>query len=135
MVSVPAVDSEAKLALVEFLLTSVDIQESARRAVDWLLAHAPVAEAVVLVVEALSNEMLLVAEHGVSSATIMDFALSRDDTKHPLVAAIDGTDPVYFDGVSAHHRIPIEARAFHAFPLRAEPHEPGKGLLLVSGIG
>ena len=135
MVSVPAVDSEAKLALVEFLLTSVDIQESARRAVDWLLAHAPVAEAVVLVVEALSNEMLLVAEHGVSSATIMDFALSRDDTKHPLVAAINGTDPVYFDGVSAHHRIPIEARAFHAFPLRAEPHEPGKGLLLVSGIG
>ena len=135
MVSVPAVDSEAKLALIEFLLTSIDIQESARRAVDWLVAHAPVSEAVVLVVEALSNEMLLVAEHGVSSAAIMDFSLSRDDGKHPLVAAISSPDPIYVEGLSAHYRVPIEARAFHAFPLRAEPQEPGQGLLLVSGIG
>ena len=41
---VPGADSEAKLAFVEFLLTSIDVQESARRAVDWLVAHAPVAE-------------------------------------------------------------------------------------------
>jgi amino acid transporter len=53
MTSVSSVDSEAKLALVEFLLTSMDIQESARRCVDWLVAHAPVGQAVVLVVEAL----------------------------------------------------------------------------------
>ena len=33
---------EAKLAFVEFLLTSIDVQESARRGVDWLVAHAPV---------------------------------------------------------------------------------------------
>ena len=39
---VPGVDSDAKLAFVEFLLTSIDVQESARRAVDWLVAHAPV---------------------------------------------------------------------------------------------
>jgi signal transduction histidine kinase len=135
MVSVPAVDSEAKLALVEFLLTSVDIQESARRAVDWLVAHAPVDEAVVLIVETLSNEMLLVAEHGVSSSAIIDFSLSREDTKHPLIEALNGLDPVYLESIAPHHRIPMEARALHAFPLRAEPHEPGQGLLLVSGIG
>ena len=33
------VDSEAKLALVEFMLTSNDLQASARRAVDWLVSH------------------------------------------------------------------------------------------------
>jgi len=45
MAPVSAVEPEAKLAFVEFLLTSVDVQESARRAVDWLVAHAPVTEA------------------------------------------------------------------------------------------
>ena len=40
----PAVDSEAKLAFLEFLLTSIDVQESARRAVDWLVAHTAVLE-------------------------------------------------------------------------------------------
>src|SRR3954471_23452851 len=95
MAPVSAVEPEAKLAFVEFLLTSVDIQESARRAVDWLVAHAPVEQAVVLVVEALSKEMLLVAEHGVSSMAIMDFALSREDTKHPLIQALDSPEPIF----------------------------------------
>ena len=37
--AISPIDSEAKLAFVEFLLTSVDVQESARRAVDWLVAR------------------------------------------------------------------------------------------------
>ena len=135
VVPAPDVESEAKLGLLEFLLTSIDIQESARRSIDWLVAHVPISEAVVLVVEALSNEMLLVAEHGVSSGTIMDFALSREDTKHPLISALAGLDPVFIDGLAAHHRIPIEARSFHAIPLRAEARESGQGLLLISGPG
>ncbi len=130
--SVSSIDSEAKLALIEFLLTSMDIQESARRAVDWLVAHAPVQQAVVVVLEAISNEMLLVAEHGVSSAAIMDFALSRDDTKHPLVQALSSPEPVFISGLPPHLRAPIEARAFHAIPLRADANEPGQGLLLAS---
>ncbi len=76
---------DAKLAFVEFLLTSIDIQESARRAVDWLVAHAPVSEAAVLVAEAMTSDMLLVAEHGITSGAIMDFALNRDDHSHPLI--------------------------------------------------
>ena len=68
---VQEVDSDAKLAFVEFLLTSVDVQESARRAVDWLVAHAPVTEAAVLVAEGMSPEMQIVAEHGRSSGAIM----------------------------------------------------------------
>ena len=65
-----AVEPEAKLAFVEFLLTSVDVQESARRAVDWLVAHASVTEAAVLVAEGQNNEIMLVAEHGISSGAI-----------------------------------------------------------------
>jgi PAS domain S-box-containing protein len=132
---IQGVDSEAKLAFVEFLLTSIDVQESARRGVDWLVAHATVREAAVLVSEGISNEMLLVAEHGVSSGAIMDFVLNRDDGGHPLIQALSSPSSVYVDGLAAHHRVPLEARAFHVIPLRAEATEPGHGLLLVSGVG
>jgi PAS domain S-box-containing protein len=130
-----AVEPEAKLAFVEFLLTSVDVQESARRAVDWLVAHASVTEAAVLVAEGQNNEIMLVAEHGISSGAIMDFALSREDSSHPLIEAIDSPHPVYIEDLPAHHRGPLAARAFHALPLRAEAQEPAHGLLLVTGFG
>jgi PAS domain S-box-containing protein len=132
---VHGVDSEAKLAFVEFLLTSIDVQESARRAVDWLVGHATVREAAVLVSEGLSNEMLLVAEHGISSGAIMDFSLNRDDGSHPLIQALNSPSPVYISGLAAHFRVPLEADGFHVIPLRAEATEPGHGLLLVSGVG
>ena len=130
----PALEPEAKLAFVEFLLTSIDVQESARRAVDWLVAHAPVTEAAVLVAEGQANEMLLVAEHGISTGAIIDFALSRDDSAHPLIAALNSASPVYIEDLPAHHRGPLSARAFHAIPLRAEAQEPGMGLLLVASL-
>ena len=132
---VQAVESDAKLAFVEFLLTSIDVQESSRRAVDWLAAHAPVTEAAVLVAEGLSSDLLLVAEHGVSSGGIMDFALNREDSSHPLVHALAEAGPVYLESVPPHYRVPLEAKGFHAIPLRAEANEPGHGLLLVAATG
>jgi PAS domain S-box-containing protein len=132
---VHGVDSDAKLAFVEFLLTSIDVQESARRGVDWLVAHVPITEAAVLVSEGLSAEMLLVAEHGISSGAIMDFALSRDDGSHPLIQALTSPGAVYIDGLQPHHRVPLESEQFHAIPLRADSTEPGHGLLLVAGVG
>ncbi|HWK08730.1 MAG TPA: ATP-binding protein [Vicinamibacterales bacterium] len=132
---VQGAESDAKLAFIEFLLTSIDVQESARRAVDWLAAHAPVTEAAVLVAEGLSSDMLLVAEHGVSSGAIMDFALNREDTSHPLIQALAEPTPVYLESVPAHFRVPLESRGFHAIPLRNEANEPGHGLLLVAGAG
>ena len=40
-VQLPVSELEAKLALAEFLLTSSDLQASARRAVDWLVGTVP----------------------------------------------------------------------------------------------
>jgi PAS domain S-box-containing protein len=132
---VQGVDSDAKLAFVEFLLTSIDIQESARRAVDWLVGHATVKEVAVLVPETASNDMLLVAEHGISSGAIMDFALSGDDGGHPLIQALKSPIPLFLESPPPHHRVPLEAKAFHVIPLRSDASEPGHGLLLVSGVG
>jgi PAS domain S-box-containing protein len=131
----PGIEPEAKLAFVEFLLTSIDIQESARRAVDWLVAHAPVTEAAVLVADDQANQMLLVAEQGITSGAIIDFSLGRDDTEHPLIEALNSPEPVHIEDAPLRHRAPLSARAFHAIPLRAEAREPGQGLLLVAGLG
>jgi PAS domain S-box-containing protein len=134
LAQVQGVDSDAKLAFVEFLLTSIDVQESSRRAVDWLVAHAPVSEAAVLVAEPLTSEMLLVAEHGVTSGAIMDFSLSREDSAHPLIQALQTPAPTFVDALPLHHRAPLESRSFHVIPLRAEAGEHAHGLLLVAGL-
>ncbi len=125
---------ESKLALLEFLLTSADLQGSARRAVDWLAAHAGVEQAVVVVTDATAGTLLLVAEHGVSSAAIADFSVSRDDERHPFVRAMDRHEPTYFETAPI-HRPPIEGTPFHAVPLHSEEDPGAVGLLLSSASG
>ena len=127
------VDAEARLALAEFLLTSTDLQDSSRRAVDWLVAHSDVEQAAVAVADALSGQVLLVAEHGVESAVIADFALSRDDGTHPLIAALDAPGPTYFDALDVRPS-PLEG-AFYAVPLRSDDEHASNGLLLASTEG
>ena len=129
--SVPGVDLEAKLALAEFLLTSTDLQESARRSVDWLVAHSDAHQAVVAVVDALSGQVLLVAEHGVTTSAIADFVLSRDEFDHPLVAALNETGPTYFKRGAVRPHSPLDG-PFHAVPMRPDDDQPAYGLLLAS---
>jgi len=131
----PAIDSEAKLEFVEFLLTSINAQESSRRAVDWLIAHTAATEAAVLVADGQSNQVLLVAEHGISAGAIIDFSLGRDATAHPLIEALSSPAPVYNEDLPIHQHGPLASRAFHAIPLRSDAKEPGQGLLLVAGAG
>ncbi len=126
---------EAKLSLVEFLLASSDLQVSARRAVDWLAAHAGVEQAIVAIAEPGTAPLLLVAEHGVSSAAIVEFVLTRDDQEHPLIRALDRRQPSYFAGPFHPFRTPLEGRAFHAVPLRGPDDPTAHGLLLADGAG
>ena len=133
-VQVSGVDSEAKLALLEFMLTTNDLQSSARRAVDWLVSHIAVQKALVAFAEPGSSPLLLVAEHGVSSSAIADFSVARDDLTNPLIRAMARSDATYFDGSNEHFRAPIEGVAFHAIPLRADNQSIAHGLLLTSGV-
>ncbi len=131
-VQAPRVDMESKLALLESLLTSTDLQGSARRAVDWLAAHTGTDQAVVLVDDQTSGNLMLIAEHGVSSTAIADFSVNRDEEGHPFVRAMERQDPTYFETPPV-LRPPIEGSPFHAVPLRAEEDPAAVGLLLASG--
>jgi PAS domain S-box-containing protein len=123
--------ADTKLGLLEFLLSNVDLQVSARRAIDWLAAHSPAEQAVVIIAEPGSFPLHLVAEHGVSSAVVADFTLTREDEGHPLIRALERADATYF-GIPNSFRAPIEGRPFHAVPLRDDVESQAHGLLLAS---
>jgi signal transduction histidine kinase len=122
---------DAKLALAEFLLSSGDLQASARQGVDWLASHAGARQAVVAVLDPVSPNLLLIAEHGVPAAAIADFIISRDDSTHPLIHAMGRPDPTYFPPAS-NARSPLDRFGFHAVPLRADDDGHTHGILLVS---
>jgi signal transduction histidine kinase len=134
-VQFPGVDMEAKLALLEFLLTSTDLQASARRAIDWLATHSTMQRALVAMEEPGSGPLLLVAEHGLSSQAIVEFALSRDDEAHPLLRAMGCAEATFFDVSSTQFRSPVEDFPFHAIPLRTDDEVAAHGLLLTSAEG
>ncbi|MDQ3488541.1 MAG: ATP-binding protein [Acidobacteriota bacterium] len=127
----PVVDLEGRLLLAEFLLSSIDLQASARRAVDWLVAHTDSEQAVVAVADLLSGQVLLVAEHGVTSSAIADFSLSREDEGHPLIQALTRGEPTYFDRAKVTFHSPVEG-PFHAIPLKIDDNQGSQGLLLAS---
>ena len=132
VVQLSGVDAEARLALLEFMLTTNDLQGSARRAVDWLVSHVAVKKAVVAVIEPDSSPLLLVAEHGVSSSAIADFSVARDDGSHALIRAMHRPDATFFEASNDLYRSPIEGVAFHAIPLRPDNESTAHGLLLTS---
>ena len=131
VVHVTAGELEAKLGLAESLLASTDLQVSARRAVDWLIAQTPIKHAVVLLADPSTHQLVIVAEHGVSSSAIAEFVLTRDDEAHPLIKAMHRRAPTYFDNAPLSFRAPIEGR-FHALPFCADETDSGCGLLLTS---
>jgi signal transduction histidine kinase len=122
---------DAKLALAEFLLSTTDLQMSARRAVDWLAAYTDVAQAVVAVSEQGASDIRLVVEHGVSSSAVVDFSIDRQQDDHPLVIAMAHAAPTYFEEMPAGFRAPLEA-PFHAVPLTIDDDPVCHGLLLTS---
>ena len=129
----PGADVEAKLAFAEFLLSSTDLQASARRAMDWLATHSDVEQAIIAIHDQLTGQVLLVAEYGVSSTAIVDFVLSREDTAHPLVRAMLHRETTFFDTAPTFHA-PLAA-PFHAIPLRGEDDDRADGLLLAATRG
>ena len=127
-------DLEAKLGCAEFLLNSIDLQASARYAVDWLVSHAGTRQAIVAMIEPAGPHLVLVAEHGLSTAAVADFYISLDDSSHPFVRAMSGSDPIYFDNVGGFRTL-IDGGVFHVVPLHTDDDQTSHGILIVSSGG
>jgi PAS domain S-box-containing protein len=122
---------ESRLACTEFLLASSDLQVSARHGVDWLAARSDVRQALVAVTEPGNPNLLLIAERGVSTETVADFSVGHDDAEHPLIRAMNRSEPSFFDRSST-FRSPIDAESFHVVPLRTDEDPVSHGVLIVS---
>jgi signal transduction histidine kinase len=123
--------NEARLALAEYLLASADLQASARYGIDWLAAHAGVRQALMAVVDPASPNLLIIAEHGIATATIAEFVVDRSDATNPLIRAMSRVDPTYVAPLSGVHS-PFEREGFHVIPLRSDDDGPAHGILLTT---
>jgi signal transduction histidine kinase len=127
-------DGESKLALVEFLLASVDLQASARRTLDWLISHLPIQHAFIATIDPTTRHLAILAERGLADTVASDFALSLEDNEHPIIRAMHGSAPVYFDRTPLFFRGSSDSGA-HVVPLGVqhldEATETSGGVLVV----
>ncbi len=117
-------EGEGKLALVEYMLASTDLQASARRALDWLVTHLSVHQAFVATIDPATRHFAILAERGLADSVASDFALSLEDDAHPLVHAMHGTVPMYFERAPLFFRGSAESAA-HVVPLRMQHADEG----------
>ena len=131
-VQLSGVEMDARLALVEFLLNSSDLQDSVRHAIDWLALHAGIAQAVIFVADPGSSHLIVLAEYGVSSPSATDLVLDPADSEHPLTRTLSSPDPEFFSAPHDGFRSPIDGASFHAIPLRTDDDPGAHGLMLAS---
>jgi PAS domain S-box-containing protein len=109
--------TDAKLALVQFLLGADDLVECARRSLNWLTEHTPVSQAVCAAVDPDFARLVGVAGRGVPATAVMRFAVDLQAGDHPLVAALVDGQPVAFPVDGRHPVTPLGSASFLAVPM------------------
>jgi PAS domain S-box-containing protein len=134
----PPPTAEAKLALVEFLLSSEDAEVCATRALEWLGEHTAVEQALCATVDADTTRLVGLAGLGLSLAQVREFSVSLDARNHPLVAALEDELPIVFTGGNGSERraTPLGGAPTLVAPLRGRVGERmvRAGLLLVTPV-
>ncbi|WP_239469996.1 sensor histidine kinase [Archangium violaceum] len=130
--SPPAPGSEARLAFAELLLGCDDARTCAEAAVAWLVHNAGVQQVLCLAPDESDSHCLVpLAWHGLSSAE--SFVLALHDAKHPLVEALQWTEPHWFHPGQLPMELPMARTGLFTLSLgKASPGTPSPGLLLVA---
>ncbi|WP_239014449.1 sensor histidine kinase [Archangium violaceum] len=129
--SLPAPGPEARLAFAELLLGCDDAKTCAEAAVAWLVHHAHVDQVLCLAPdESDSHCLVTLASYGLPCAG--NFVLALHDPKHPLVEALQWTEPRWFHPGQLPPELPLAGTGLFTLSLgRAAPGSPAPGLLLV----
>src|SRR5919106_3770773 len=126
------IQADAKLELVEFLLSSVDASVCAQRGLEWLGSNASVGKTLLATAAGDPDRLWGIAALGISPARTGEFVLDLDDRRDPLVAVAWG-QPAHFRTGRKQPETPLEGVPFHAIPLRPDPALPPLGILLIEG--
>ena len=139
---------EAKLALTESLLSSTDLQTSARSAIAWLAVNLGVQQAAVVIARPGAPAPTLVAGHCLSRAAIDAFT-AANGRGHVLAGAFSSRASSAIPADAIHHHRPVAAGTadgelaepddddplaqvgFYAVPMRGSGEGGAVGLLLV----
>ncbi len=124
-----AAAAERQVALLEFLLGSLDQVESARRTVDWLVETGVTSKAAVLLADHANHQLVIIAERGLPGVT--DLSVDLRQEQHPFVRALASPRPHYISRDPQLRRI-LNAERFHACPLRSHKEGQGLGILLTA---
>jgi len=127
--STGAAGAERRVALLEFLLGSLDQVESARQVVDWIVETRLAAKAAVLLTDRANNQLVIVAERGLPGVT--DLTVDLRQEQHPFITALASPRPQYISRDPQLRRI-LEADRFHACPLRGHQDGQAVGILVTS---
>jgi signal transduction histidine kinase/PAS domain-containing protein len=131
---------EARLALLEFLIVSEDLVQCGRRALDWLVEHADVKQAVCAAVDPDLTRLVGLTGRGVPSSAVARFVVDLKNADHPLVRLLDEGQPMTFPGGGAGARsrpvTPLGALPYLAVPLhgRVGDEEVPAGVLLLTPV-
>jgi two-component system, cell cycle sensor histidine kinase PleC len=126
----PAPSSEARLAFSELLLGCDDARACAEAAVSWLVHHAYVEQVLCLAPDE-SDSLVPLASYGMPG--VEGFVLALHETKHPLVEALQWSEPRWIaPGQLATELLPLRRGLFSMSLGKAAPGIPPPGLLLVT---
>src|SRR5512133_1515970 len=101
--------ADSRLSLLEYLIGSVDLAESAKRAMEWLSEHTPIEQALVAAIETGSRQLIALAAHDVAPTAVAEFSLNLADEYHPIIAALHAPEATYID--RGRLRTPIDGSA------------------------
>jgi hypothetical protein len=127
------IQADAKLELVEFLLSSVDASVCAQRGLEWLGSNASVGKALLASAAGDPDRLWGIAALGISPARTGEFVLDLEDRRDPLVAVAWTGVPAHFRSGRKQPETPLEGVPFHALPIRPDPALPPLGILLLEG--
>ncbi|MBI3844850.1 MAG: PAS domain-containing protein [Planctomycetes bacterium] len=118
---------------MEFLLRTVDLEMSARQALQWLAKYGDVRRSICVSTDASGKHLIGVWGHGVTRPSTWDLSIDLADSDHPLVALLGSKEPAYFPANSASVETPLGDTSFHAIQLRGNESQGdlADGLLLV----
>ena len=90
------IQADAKLELVDFLLSSVDASVCAQRGLEWLGSNASVGKALLATAAGDPDRLWGIAALGISPARTGEFVLDLEDRRDPLVAVAWSGQPAHF---------------------------------------
>jgi PAS domain S-box-containing protein len=127
------INAEAKLALTELLLSSIDASVCAQKGLEWLGQHLTSGRALLAMTASDPGRLWGIAALGISTARTGEFVLDLDDRRDPLVGVAWNGQPAHFRPGRRQPETPLESVPFHAVPIRPDRKTPPLGLLLLEG--